>query len=241
MHSPRLPWKVIERVTDLSAGRPNTLCSLALTCRNLRHPSHLAMFGRVQLESHDRVFAFIAFLLANPELQPFVHTLTVTPASLGPSLLYILPNLSSIECVDESQLGEPEDKDAGKEDETPNILGHMPPASTHVRSSIVMHRTGLVCFRQLGASIHTLRLCSVLFPTSLAFVQTLSAFTGVTRLICEDVEIKAAGCEAPLEWATRWLSERMRLKELTVSTVHLSSSTWLLKPGRWPAEPSPAD
>ncbi|PIL29692.1 hypothetical protein GSI_08130 [Ganoderma sinense ZZ0214-1] len=69
------------------------------------------MFSRVQLESNDHVFAFVAFLQANPELKPLVHTIITTPAAFGPSLLYVLPNLSSVECVDESQLGEPEDED----------------------------------------------------------------------------------------------------------------------------------
>ena len=222
---------MIERITDLSAGRSDTLCNLALTCRNLRHPSHFAMFGRVQLKNHDRVFAFIVFLLTNPELQPFVHTITVTPAALGPSLLYILPNLSSIECVDESRLGEPKDEDKGKVDSEKDEMPHIPSrtpsqgwqAGTGVRirrPSVIMHRAGLVCFRQLGAHIRTLRLCSVSFSTSLDFVQVLSAFTGITRLICEDVEIKAAGCEGPLELATRRLSERMGLKELTVSAIN---------------------
>ncbi|KAM5530353.1 hypothetical protein V8D89_015972, partial [Ganoderma adspersum] len=93
MNSPRLPWEVIERVIDNSVRRPNTLCSISLTCRQLRPRSHLAMFRRIQLESSDHVFAFVAFLLANPQLKPLVCTIIVTPTAFGPSLLSILPNI----------------------------------------------------------------------------------------------------------------------------------------------------
>ncbi|KAM5530355.1 hypothetical protein V8D89_015974 [Ganoderma adspersum] len=79
------------------------------------------MFRRIQLESSEHVFAFVAFLLANPQLKHLVYTIVVTPAAFGPSLLYILPNLSSIECVDESQLEEPEDEGEDEEDEMSNI------------------------------------------------------------------------------------------------------------------------
>ena len=231
MHSPRLPWEVIEWVINLSSHRPNTLCSLALTCRHLRRPSHLAMFGKVQLESSDHVFAFVAFLQANPELQPFVHTIVVTPAAFGPSVLYVLPNLSSIECVDESQLGEPEDedgegeqevqeRDGDGEDERPHIPDYMRPP-TSVNRSLAVHPTSLACFKQLGAQIRTLRLNSVSFPTSLAFVQILLAFSSITRLVCEKVEIEAAGSEAPLAVVIQRLSEHLQLKTLVVRVLPL--------------------
>ena len=231
MHSPRLPWEVIEWVINLSSHRPNTLCNLALTCRHLRRPSHLAMFGKVQLESSDHVFAFVAFLQANPELQPFVHTIVVTPAAFGPSVLYVLPNLSSIECVDESQLGEPEDEDGEGEqeregegeDERLHIPDYMRPP-TSVNRSLDLHPSSLACFKQLGAHIRTLRLNSVSFPTSLAFVQTLLAFSSITRLVCEKVEIEAAGSEAPLAVATRRLSEHLQLKTLVVRALPLVSA-----------------
>ena len=158
MHSPKLPWKVIEQITDLSAGRSDTLCNLTLMCCNLHHPSHLMMFSQVQLKSHDCVFVFITFLLTNPELQPFVHTITITPATLGPSLLYIFPNLLSIECIDELQLGELKDEDKGKvdleEDETPHIPSHMPSQGWQAGTgvciqcpSVIMYCASLVCFR----------------------------------------------------------------------------------------------
>nr|VWP01754.1 Guanine nucleotide-binding protein subunit beta-like protein (Cytoplasmic antigenic protein 1) [Ganoderma boninense] len=224
---PRLPWRILERVVDLSSSRPNTLCSLALTCRRLRHPSHLAMFGRVQLESSDHVFAFIAFLQANPELKPFVHTIVATPAAFGPSPLYLLPNLSSIECVDESQLEQPEDEDTDEGDDrveesrsVPDYTRPQTAARARAQRSLVVHHTSLACFAQLGAHVRALRLSSVSLPTLLSFAQMLLAFASITRLVCEEVEIQAECGAAPLEVAVQRLSERIQLKELVVS-VHL--------------------
>ena len=227
IYSPRLPWEVIERAIGFSAGRPNTLCSLALTCRQLRPRSHAVMFSRVQLKSGAHVFTFVAFLQANPELKPLVHTLIVTPAAFGPSLLYVLPNISSIECLDESQLEEPEDENEDKKDKVSNILHLLSSAKVRVHPTLVVHHTSLACFRRLGAHIHTLRLNSISFLTSLAFVKMLFAFSSITRLVCESVDIKTAGHKAPLEVTTRRLYERMELKELVV-IIYLLSSMWLL-------------
>lgn len=223
MDSPRLSWELIEQVIDLSGRRPNTLCSLSLTCRQLRPRSRLVMFSRVQLESSDHVFAFVAFLLANPELRPFVHTVIVTPAAFGPSLLYILPNLGSIECVDELQLEEPEDEEDGDNESTnaPYLMQGIARTPYVHRTSLNIHHTSLACFKRLGAHIRTLRLNSVSFPTSLAFAQVLSAFSRITHLKCKKVQIKAAGSEAPLEVIRRRLSKQMQLKSLFVS-VQLS-------------------
>ena len=219
MDSPRLSWELIEQVIDLSSRRPNTLCSLSLTCRQLRPRSRLVMFSHVQLESSDHVFAFVAFLLANPELRPFVHTVIVTPAAFGPSLLHILPNLASLECVDEMQLEEPEDEE-DEDNETTNVpylVQNTGRAHYVHRTSLNMHHTSLACFKRLGADIRTLRLNSVSFPTSLVFAQVLSAFSRITHLVCKKVQIKAAGSEAPLEVIRRRLSKQMQLKSLFVS------------------------
>ncbi|PIL29688.1 hypothetical protein GSI_08126 [Ganoderma sinense ZZ0214-1] len=59
-------------------------------------------------------------LQANPELKTFVHTVIVTPAAFRPSPLYVHPNISSIECVDELQVGEPDyEDDEGKHESEP--------------------------------------------------------------------------------------------------------------------------
>ena len=238
MKSPRLPWEVIERVIDLSGSRMQTLCSLALTCSQLRPRSRLVMFGRVQLKSSDRVIAFIAFLLANPQLKSLVHTINVTPAAFGPSLLYMLPNLSSIECVDQSQLGEPEGEDdedkyklKQKEAEMLNIPDYMR-LDVRVHDSLIVHHNSLACFSRLGAHIRTLHLNSVSFPTSLAFAQILLAFANITRLVCKEVEIKVAGNKPPLEVIMRRLSERTQLKELVVSLFSRIVIDWLTQPSR---------
>ena len=218
MDTPRLPWEVIERAIDISCGHPNTLCSLALTCRQLRSRSRLVMFRRVQLESSDHVFDFVAFLQANPQLKTLVRTIVVTPAAFGPSLLYILPNLSSIECVDESQLEEPEDEEEGGEYELFNIPDRThPPTSVGIHRSLAVHHTSLACFTRLGAHIQTLSLNSVSFPTTLSFAQMLLAFASITRLVCKKVEIETASNGASLEVVARRLSERMQLKEFVVS------------------------
>ncbi|KAI1787458.1 WD40-repeat-containing domain protein [Ganoderma leucocontextum] len=183
----------------------------------------------ILLESSDHVFAFVAFLLANPGLKPFVHTIVVTPAAFGPSLLYMLPNLASIECVDESQLEEPEDEEDELEDEDEedevyknfHIVDETPPIYVR-RSSLNVHHTSLACFRRLGAHIHTLRLHSVSFPTSLALAQVLLAFSSITHLVCQEVQIKTASNEAPLEVAKRRLSEQMRLKTLTIDALSMA-------------------
>ena len=203
----------------MSVGRPNTLSSLALTCRQLRSRSHLVMFRRVQLESSDHVFDFIAFLQANLPLKTLVRIIVVTPAAFNPSLLYILPNLSSIECVDESQLEEPEDEDEGEEDEMPNMIPDYmrPPTSVRVRRSLAVHRMSLACFTRLGVHIQTLHLNSVSFPTTLSLAQMLLAFANITRLVCKKVEVKTASNGASLEVVAQRLSERMQLKEFVVS------------------------
>ena len=223
MGPPHLPWELIERVVDLSRGRPHTLCSFSLTCRQLCSRSRLLMLARVQLENADRVFAFVAFLLANPELKASVHTIIVTPADFVPSLLCILPDLSSIECADESRFEELEDEGRRELD-------------TRVRSahrSLAVHHTSLACFKRLGARIHTLRLDSVSFPTSLAFAQVLLAFANITHLVCLSVIIETAGGGSPLEIVRRRLLEQMRLKTLIVS-VHPLWSVRLLKLNPFP-------
>nr|VWP01766.1 Uncharacterized protein [Ganoderma boninense] len=187
------------------------------------------MFGLVQLESSDHVFAFIAFLQANPELKQFVHTIVATPAAFGPSPLYLLPNLSSIECVDESQLEEPEDEDTDEGDDrgeqSQNIPDYTRPqtaARARAQRSLVVHHASLACFAQLGARVRTLRLSSVSLPTLLSFAQMLVALASVTRLVCEEVEIQAECGAAPLEVAVQRLAERIQLKELVIDSHSLA-------------------
>ena len=192
MDSIRLPWEVIEHVIEYSRGRPNTLCSLSLTCRQLLPRSRCAMISCVQLKCSDRVLSFIEYLQANPTLRPFVHTIVVSLASFAPSLLYMLTNLSSIECV-------------------PSEISPRP------GPIITLHPISLARFRRLGTRIHTLRLTHVSFSTFLAFTQVLLAFTSIKHLICERVEITATDDEPLLNVSGRRLSEQMRLRVLTVS------------------------
>ena len=200
--SPRLPWEVIERIIDHSSGRPKTLHNLALTCRQLRPRSRCMAFGLVKLKSNSRVFAFIDFILNNPDLKPHVYTIIVSPASLGPSLLYVLPNLSSIEC----EGTEPGQRMTGS-------------------NRLHLHHSSLAAFRSHGTHVQTLRLQYVSFSSG-AFIRVLLALTSLTHLTCMNVEgIMANGNKAHLEGLKRRLSKQMCLKTLTVSVLHLVVGT----------------
>ena len=194
---PRLPWEVLERIIDHCSGHFNTLCCLSATCRQLRPRSQRVTFARVDLtQSKERgVFPFIAFLQANPDLQPLVLSIIVRPTDLGPSLLYLLPNLSSIECISSGPAEAP---------------------------TLHLHRTSLACFRRLGTRVQTLHLLDVSFSTSLAFVHLLLAFDRLTRLVCTNVVItgktKGKNSKGPLDAAKRRLCERLRLRSLEVRT-----------------------
>ena len=201
MDSPghRLPWEVIERVVDHSYGRPETLKSFTLTCRQLLPGTRRVIFTHVQFNSRDHVFAFVDFLRENPHLIPVVHSITVWPPDLAPvPLLSILPNLSEIRF-------------------TPLRAGcfYVPP-------ELGLHQSTLTCFQHFGTSIHTLHLLHVHFKTYMPFARVLSAFVHATHLVCEDVRIGETGQnngEPPSlpETIKRWLTKRIRIRALTVS------------------------
>lgn len=192
LKSPRLPWEVLERIISYCGDVLDTLCSLSLTCRQLRPRSQGVIFARVDLtRSKDRgVFPFVAFLEANPDLKPLVLSIVIRPIDFGPSLLYILPNLSAIECLSSG----------------PSEVSALP-----------LHHTSLACFRRLKTHVQTLHLVNISFPTSLAFTQVLLALGSVTHLVCTDVVIKTEG-KGPLDVAKRRLSKSLRLRSLAVSS-----------------------
>ena len=209
MNHPCLPWEVIERVIKHSGDNLKTLCSFSVSCRQLRPQSRCSMFTRVDLtKGMDRVFEFIDLLQANAELKPFVNSVIFSPTSFGSSLLYILPNLSSIDCV----------------------RSRNPPTPGPSLQALDLHRSSLACFARLGTNIQTLRLSNVSFSTSAAFIQLLLAFTSVTHLVCERVDIERASSEAPLPEAIRQrLSKQTQLKALTVSISTLLPNSMILK------------
>ena len=197
LESPRLPWEVLERIISYCGDVLDTLCSLSLTCRQLRPRSQGVIFARVDLtRSKDRrVFLFVAFLeaSANPNLEPLVLSVAVRPIDFGPSLLYLLPNLSAIECLSSG----------------PSEASVLP-----------LHHTSLACFRRLGTHVQTLHLVNISFSTSLAFTQVLLALGSIAHLVCTEVVIKTEG-KGPLDVAKRRLSERLRLRSLAVSISQL--------------------
>ena len=186
----RLPWEVIERVIDHSARRPKTLRCLTLTCRQLLPRTRLVMFARVRLKNTDQVFDFIDFLYRNPHLSPVVRSVVFSPSSFGPSLLHMLPNLSSIDYVSDG---------------------------TSKIPALPMHHISLACFGRLGTHIRTLRLSKLSFPTTLAFAQLLLAIETTTYLICDGLQVEATGDEVRLNVLRGRLSNEVHLTAVTVS------------------------
>lgn len=207
MDNPRLPWEVIESVIHHSRYRPRTLRSISLTCRQLRPRSLCLMVASVSLTSREKAFAFIDFLLGNPHLKPLVYSVVISPTNFGPSLLYILPNLSEIECFSPKPISQ-----------------HAKPQPFHD-----LHHSSLACFRRLGTNIQTLRLYHVRFPTSLAFARGLLALANVTHLVCADVVIEKRGNQASLDRMKQHLCREMQLKTLSVSALTSNVSASLSK------------
>ncbi len=157
------------------------------------------MFASIALKSREHAFGFIDFLQDNPHLKPLVSSIIFSPTSFGPSLLYILPNLSEIECLSPK----PRSKS-----EKPHPLPDL-------------HHSSLACFRRLGTHVRTLRLYHVRFPTSLAFARVILALTNLTYLVCADVVINKQGSQTSFDVVKRRLHEEMQLKILSVSVPRL--------------------
>ena len=194
MQSPLLPWEVIEKVIDHSRDNPNSLRSFSLTCRELLPRSRCLMLaGGVHLKSRDHAFALVDFLQANPHLKSFISSIIVQPADLPPfPLLHILSDLSEI-----------------------TFTARWPNTGTAVPSGS-LHPSTLTCFRRFGSRIQTLCLSHITFSTSLAFVQLLLAFSSITRLVCQHVDIQTGGNQAPLAVVIQHLSHKLRLQSLVV-------------------------
>lgn len=191
MKSPLIPWEIIERVVDHSGDHPETLRSVSRTCRQLCPRSQLVMFSEVDLKSRDRVSSFVDFLQVTPRLAPLVRSIVVPPTAFGPSLLYLLPNLSAIRCTSwEHQNAHP---------------------------ALALHSISLACLGRLGSHIQTLHLLKVSFPTPAVFARVLLALANVRNLVCIDVDIQAEGDQAVGEAVRRRLSESVQLKTLVVS------------------------
>ena len=192
MGSPRLPWEVIERIINHSGDHPQTLCSLALTCRQLRPRSRCLMVSRAVFKSRDHIFAFVDFLDGNPHLKPLVHSIVVELMDFPPfPLLHILSNLTEIEF-------------------------------NSVKEIVALPQPALTCFHRFGANIRSLRLFNLSFVTYLPFSRVLLALPNVVHLTCQNVVIKSVGDQAPLDVIRWRLSKQMQLKTLVVSLPNVS-------------------
>lgn len=221
---PRLPWEVIESITDYSASadHPDTLCNLSLTCRQIRLRCRYAIFYRVRLKRSDSVSAFISFLQTNPDLRPLVHSIVVSPNSFRTSLLYVLPNLSSLEWIplDRSHpapgpLTQRRRRHRPQQGGLWRGQGYSP-----ILEILDLHHFSLACFRRLGTHIQSLHLCHISFLTPTALARVLLAFTNLRQLVCDSVKIETddRATEAPqvLNVLKQRLYKQMHLKTLSV-------------------------
>ncbi|KAI1795679.1 hypothetical protein LXA43DRAFT_732566 [Ganoderma leucocontextum] len=192
MQSPLLPWEVIKRIMSQCGDHPATLYNFSLTCHQLRFRSLCFMVADPEFQSRGQIFDFCDFLRAKSHLKPFVRSIACFPDHFAPfPLLRILPNLPA--------------------------LVFPPPKSTIVCGYVptVLNRSTLICCRQLSTHIQILRLNQLSFPTSSEFARVLLAFTRVIRL-CTDVVIRAQGSQAHRDVIKQRLSERLRLRALTI-------------------------
>ncbi|KAM5542495.1 hypothetical protein V8D89_003954 [Ganoderma adspersum] len=198
--SPALPWEVIERVIDHSAGHTRTLRCLALTCRDLHPRSAIQLFRPVQLRHRDEIFDLCDVLRAKPYLQPCVRSIWMPIDEFSPHpLLRMLPNLSGIE-LDHAEAPE----------KTPS-------------NGLLLHSSVLRCCYQLGQHIQSLSIWYITFRSLSDFSAILLSFPKIQSLSCRNVEIKSddRGGRAREESIAR-LSERLKLK-LNLRTLSVST------------------
>ena len=180
--SPVLPWEVIERVIDHSAGCTATLCSFALSCHQLHPRSSLLLFSDVRLISRKQLFTFCDILQAQPELQPLVRSVELPPGEFSPfPLLAILHNLRSITF----------------DGLTDFPLGQRPKPT-------FLHNSTLHCCRKLGQGVESLTLTRMQFRNCIAVIRLISAFSHLRKLECNDVDVEEPSNPAPLQAGARY-------------------------------------
>ena len=216
--SPTLPWEVIERVIGCSIGHPETLLNFSLSCRDLRPRSLCVIVKEVSIRERSRAFDFCDFLQAKPHLKPLVRAIAMDLNDFAPfPLLRILPNLSEL------TLSLP------RYDSSRRTEGNRANIDTRSPRRTLLNRSVLTSCRCFGTRIQTLHLSKLSFSTILEFGRIILAFINLANLACEDITIDADGNQAHLEVLKRRLSERLRLKALTVSLpfIDLICFSWV--------------
>lgn len=194
--SPALPWEVIEMVIGHSANSVVTLYSLTLTCRNLRPYSTILLFCRVELQNRVQLFDLCMVLQAKPHLQPCVQSVSIPIDEFSPHpLLSILPNLSEIKF----------------EEKLDSVYC----------TRAVFHPAVMTHCRHFGKHIQTLSLIDLEFSSLSTFSDVILSFPRIDSLSCKGLFVKNDGLHQEL--VARRLSERLRLRTLTVSICHPTS------------------
>ena len=201
-----LPWEVIERVIDHSAGDTKTLRSFALTCRDLHPRSINTLYRHRKFERRDQIFDLCDMLRAKPHLQACVQSVFIPIDQFSPHpLLRMLPHLSEIK-FDEVF------------DTKPSTNG------SFLHLSILRH-----C-HQFGRHIHSLSLNNITFRSLFDFAAILLSLPRIHTLSCMYVEAikddivtrQPEGVDWERPWSiTRRLSQQLHLRTLYVSTCYL--------------------
>ena len=195
-----LPWEVIERVIDHACNDVNLLCNLSLTCRQLRPRSFsLIVAYHIFLDNRDRVSNFCDFLVENPELQPRIRSITISPTDVRPiPLMNMLPHLSTLRFIT------PKHKEYHRQEDRPMIQ---------------LHSAMLNCYCSFGKRIDTLFLEHLSFRTACDFFRLVLAFPKTTRLTCNDIAmISLAKDTSAMDVVRGKLSKHLSLELLHVST-----------------------
>ena len=196
-----LPWEVIETIINHSSDSTITLCSFALTCRQLYPCSSHLLYCHVALKSREKLFALCETLQAKPELRPFVQTVAVPLEEFSPfPLLSILPHLCRVAFPDGNKYRD-------------------------LSSDVAIHDSTLRYCSWYGSRIRSLTIEFVRFPTCSAFLRLLSAFSGIEDLACRNVAIGlGTDSDSQLVRVQHRLSRQLHLKTLNVRrTVALSA------------------
>ena len=199
-----LPWEVIERVIDYSFDASPTLCSFALTCRQLYPRSILLLFDHIELRSREQLFEFCDLLRTKPHIQSAVRSIAVPPKEFSPNpLLSLLPNLLSVAFSDWRWRGRPADY-------------------------LTQTSTILYCQRY-GRDIRSLTLEGVYISSGMAFFSLFSAFTNLEDLVCGPHLRFGFGIDTN-QRAEHRLTRRLRLSKLSVSIGGMHSQlVWILR------------
>ena len=194
-----LPWEVIERVIEHASDDHDLLRSFSLTCRQLRPRSFALIVAQyIFLDSRDRVSDFSDYLLSNPELQPLIHSISISPADFRPfPLVNMLPHLSALRFI------------------SPRHRGN---ALFKKQLAVELHPNTLNCYRFFGKRIRTLSFDNLSLRVPCDFFRLLLSFPNTTQITCRDIFIKIPAKGTSAVETVRWrLSNQLQLETIKVS------------------------